>query len=177
MGIGNTTASSALTAVLTGRSVEEVTGLGTGITDEMKERKAAIIRAAIEKNAPDARDALDVLRKLGGLEIAGLAGVVLGAAANNVAVLLDGFIASTAALVAVRLQPLAAHYLIASHRSVEPGHRAVLQALDKQPLLELDMRLGEGTGAALAMPLLDAALKVLHEMATFETAGVSDSGR
>jgi nicotinate-nucleotide--dimethylbenzimidazole phosphoribosyltransferase len=176
MGIGNTTASTALTAVLTGAPVPEITGFGTGITDGVKRRKVEVIEAAIKLNAPNARDALDVLQKLGGLEIAGLAGVVLGAASSGVAVVLDGFIASTAALVAARIAPASRDYMIASHRSAEPGHRAVLRALEKQPLLELDMRLGEGTGAALAFTLLDATLKVLHEMATFESAGVSDSG-
>ena len=176
MGIANTTASSALTAVLTGASIEEVTGTGTGISDAAKQHKAAVIARAIKLNQPDPSDALEVLRTLGGLEIAGLAGVVLGAAQARVAVIVDGFIASVAALVATRLAPNARDYLIASHRSTEPGHRMVLRALEQTPLLDLGMRLGEGTGAALAMTLLDAAVKVLLEMATFESAGVSDSG-
>lgn len=176
MGIGNTTASSALTAVLTGASVEEVTGTGTGISDAAKQQKAAVIARAIERNHPDPSDALEVLRTLGGLEIAGLAGVVLGAAHARVAVVVDGFIASVAALIATRLAPSARDYLIASHRSTEPGHRTVLRALEQTPLLDLGMRLGEGTGAALAMTLLDASVKVLLEMATFESAGVADSG-
>ena len=116
------------------------------------------------------------MRTLGGLEIAGLTGIVLGAAHNRAAVFLDGFIASVAALIAARLAPLSAGYLIASHRSTEPGHRMVLRALEQTPLLDLGMRLGEGTGAALAMTLLDAAVKIVLEMATFESAGVSDSG-
>jgi len=176
MGIANTTSSSALTAVLTASSVEEVTGTGTGISDAAKLHKARVIARAIELNRPDPNNPLEVLRMLGGLEIAGLAGVVLGAARERVAVILDGFIASVAALVATRLAPLAAGYLIASHRSTEPGHRMVLRALQQEPLLDLGMRLGEGTGAALAMTLLDAALKIELEMATFESAGVSDSG-
>lgn len=176
MGIGNTTASSALTAVLTGASVEEVTGTGTGIGDAAKQHKAQVIARAIQHNAPDPSDALEVLRTLGGLEIAGLAGVTIGAARAGAAVIIDGFIASVAALVATRLAPNARDYLIASHRSTEPGHRMVLRALDREPLFDLGMRLGEGTGAALAMTLLDAAVKVLLEMATFDSAGVSDSG-
>lgn len=176
MGIGNTTASSALTAVLTGASVEEVTGTGTGISDAAKLHKAQVIARAIQVNRPDPSDALEVLRTLGGLEIAGLAGVVIGAARAHVAVIIDGFIASTAALAATRLAPNAGDYLIASHRSTEPGHRMVLRALEREPLFDLGMRLGEGTGAALAMTLLDAAVKVLLEMATFESAGVADSG-
>jgi nicotinate-nucleotide--dimethylbenzimidazole phosphoribosyltransferase len=176
MGIGNTTAASALTAALTETSVEEVTGFGTGISDSVRAHKVAVIRAALELHRPDPKDPLGVLAAMGGFEIAGLAGVVLGAAARRMAVVLDGFIASAAALVAARMAPHASGYLIASHRSVESGHRCVLRALDTLPLLDLELRLGEGTGGALAMTLLDAAVKILLEMATFETAGVSDSG-
>jgi nicotinate-nucleotide--dimethylbenzimidazole phosphoribosyltransferase len=164
-------------------AVEEVTGFGTGIDEAARQRKMQLIRAAIklhgfqDKPAPQAaNDVLDVLAALGGFEIAGLAGVVLGAAMQRMAVVLDGFIASVGALVAVRLVPAARDYLLPSHRSVEAGHRAVLRALDAQPLLELDLRLGEGTGAALSMGLLDAALRILAEMATFEAAKVTDSG-
>jgi nicotinate-nucleotide--dimethylbenzimidazole phosphoribosyltransferase len=177
MGIGNTTASSAITAVLTGASPEEVTGLGTGIDAAARSRKVDAITRGIACNRPDAKQPLDVLAKLGGFEIAGLAGVVLGAAAQRAALVVDGFIAGVAALVAVRLAPHAAGYLIASHRSVEVGHRLVLEQLGRKPLLDLDLRLGEGTGAALAMNLVDAALRILHEMATFEAAGVTDAGR
>jgi nicotinate-nucleotide--dimethylbenzimidazole phosphoribosyltransferase len=177
MGIANTTASSALTAVLTRTAVEEVTGLGTGIDAATRARKIEVIRRAIATNAPNASDPLDVLHKLGGLEIAGLAGVVLGAAACHTAVLIDGFIASVAALVAARFVPDAAGYAIAAHRSVEVGHRMVLVELGRMPLLDLNLRLGEGTGAALAMNLVDAAAHVLAEMATFESAGVTDAGR
>ena len=161
MGIGNTTASSALAAVFTGAPPEEVTGRGTGIDDDdlapQGRRRSA---AALAVNAPDARDAVDALAKLGGFEIAGLAGVVLGAAAARVPVVVDGFIASVAALGGVRLAPAAAGYLIASHRSVEAGHRWCCRRSGTKPLLDLELRLGEGTGAALAMPLVDAALAI-----------------
>jgi nicotinate-nucleotide--dimethylbenzimidazole phosphoribosyltransferase len=183
MGIGNTTSASALTAVLTHMAVEEVTGFGTGIDESAYKRKIQLIREALtrhgyrDKPAPQTpEEVLDVLAALGGFEIAGLAGLVLGAAAQRMAVVLDGFIASVGALVAVRLVPAAREYLLPSHRSVEAGHRAVLRALETQPILELDMRLGEGTGAALSMSLLDAALRILAEMATFETAQVTDTG-
>lgn len=176
MGIGNTTSSSALTAVLTGAPPEEVTGRGTGIDDRALAHKIDVIRRAIAHNRPDANDGLDVLAKLGGFEIAGLAGVALGAASHRLPVVIDGFITSAAALVAARLQPSLSGYLLAAHRSVEKGHRFALQALGTRPLLDLDLRLGEGTGAALAFGLIDAALRILHEMATFESAGVSDSG-
>jgi nicotinate-nucleotide--dimethylbenzimidazole phosphoribosyltransferase len=173
MGIANTTASSALAAVFTGAPPEEITGRGTGIDDEAFRRKVDVVRRGLAVNRPDARDAVDALAKVGGFEIAGLAGVVLGAAGARLPVVIDGFIASVAALAAARIAPRAAGYLIASHRSVESGHRLVLQALGARPLLDLDLRLGEGTGAALAMPLVDAALAIAADMATFESAGVS----
>ena len=176
MGIGNTTSASALTAALTGAAVEEVTGFGTGISDAARLRKVEAIRRALNLHRPDPSAPLEVLAALGGFEIAGLTGLVLGAAARRIAVVLDGFIASVAALSAVRLAPAAGHYLIASHRSVEAGHRIVLRELGKNPLFDFEMRLGEGTGAALALSVLDASLKLLHEMATFSSAGVSDSG-
>jgi nicotinate-nucleotide--dimethylbenzimidazole phosphoribosyltransferase len=176
MGIGNTTASSALAAAYTGSSPEDVTGRGTGIDDATYARKLAVVRRGLALHPPNSHDPLDTLARLGGFEIAGLAGVVLGGAAAKVPVMLDGFITSVAALAAVRLAPQAAGYLIASHRSVEKGHRVVLEALEAKQLLDLDLRLGEGTGAALAMGLVDAALLILHEMATFEGAGVTDSG-
>ena len=177
MGIGNTTSSSAIAAVFTGAPPEEVTGTGTGIDEETRSRKIEAIRHAIEHNRPNPEDAVDVLAKLGGFEIAGLAGVVLGAASRHTPVLADGFIASVAALVAVRLSPAAKGYVIASHRSTEPGHQAVLGALEARPILDLELRLGEGTGAALAMPVIDGALRILAEMASFEDAGVTDTGR
>jgi nicotinate-nucleotide--dimethylbenzimidazole phosphoribosyltransferase len=176
MGIANTTASSAITAALTGQAPAQVTGRGTGIDDERLLNKVAAIEQALQVNRPDAADPLDVLAKVGGFEIGGLAGVMLGAAAHRVPVLLDGFITGAAALIAVGLCPAVRDYLVASHRSVEPGHHAVLAQLGLRPLFELDMRLGEGTGAVLAMNLAEAALRVLGEMATFEAAGVTDAG-
>ena len=176
MGIGNTTAASALTAALTGASPVTVTGRGTGVDDDGLRRKIDVITRALAINHPDPADALGVLAQLGGFEIAGLTGVVLGAAARRVPIVLDGFITGAAALVATRLAPRAAAYLIASHLSVEGGHRILLEDLGLRPLLDLDLRLGEGTGAALAMHLIDAARRILAEMATFEAAGVSDSG-
>jgi nicotinate-nucleotide--dimethylbenzimidazole phosphoribosyltransferase len=176
MGIANTTSASALTAALSGGAVEEVTGLGTGISEAARAHKIAIIRRALALHAPDRAKPLAVLAALGGFEIAGLAGLCLGAASEGMAIVLDGFIASVAALVATRLCPTVREYMIASHRSVESGHRIVLRELGVVPLFDLEMRLGEGTGAALAMTLLDAALKVLSEMASFESAGVTDAG-
>jgi nicotinate-nucleotide--dimethylbenzimidazole phosphoribosyltransferase len=176
MGIGNTTSASALTAALLALPPEEVTGRGTGVDDAGLARKLAAIRRGLEVNRPSLGDVIGTLAALGGFEIAGLVGVALGAAARRVPVVVDGFIASVAALVALRLTPALAGYLIASHASVEVGHRAVFRALGQAPLLDLDMRLGEGTGAALAMGLVDASLRVLHEMATFASAGVSDAG-
>ena len=176
IGIGNTTVASALTALFTGAPVEAVTGRGTGVDDAGVQRKVDAIRRAFAVNRPDAAAPLDALAKMGGFEIAGLAGVVLGCAASRVPVMLDGFITGAAALAAVRLAPPAAGYLVASHQSVEAGHRVLLEALGLQPLLDLALRLGEGSGAALAMPLVEAALHILHEMATFAGAGVSDSG-
>jgi nicotinate-nucleotide--dimethylbenzimidazole phosphoribosyltransferase len=176
MGIANTTATSALASVFTGAPPEQVTGSGTGIDEATRQHKIDVVRRAIAANEPRRDDAVDVLARLGGFEIVGLAGVVLGAAARRIPVLIDGFIASTAALAAVRLCPDVAGYLIASHRSVEPGHRAVLDALGARPLLDLELRLGEGTGGALAMHIVEASLRILDEMATFEGAGVTDSG-
>jgi nicotinate-nucleotide--dimethylbenzimidazole phosphoribosyltransferase len=177
MGIANTTSASALAAAFTGTSPEEVTGRGTGIDGDGHRRKVEVVRQALAVNGRDPADALDTLARLGGFELAGLAGVVLGCAARRVPVLVDGFIATAAALAAARIAPRAAYVLIASHRSVEAGHRHLLAALDKQPLLDLDLRLGEGTGAAIAMHLVDAAVHVLREMATFASAGVSAAQR
>jgi nicotinate-nucleotide--dimethylbenzimidazole phosphoribosyltransferase len=177
MGIGNTTPASALTAAFTGLPAAEVTGRGTGIDDAAHAHKVDVVNRALAVNRPDPTDPLGTLAALGGFEIAGLAGVVLGAAARRVPVVTDGFIASTAALAAASLAPRAADVILASHRSVEAGHRAVLRALGKEPLLHLDLRLGEGTGAALAFHLVEAAARVLDEMATFDGAGVTDAGR
>jgi len=174
MGIGNTTASSAIAAVMTGRSVAEVTGRGTGIDDAGHAHKIDVIQRALAFHRLDSADAMEVLAKVGGLEIGGLAGLMLGAAAARIPVVLDGFIAGAAALIAVRLQPRCKDYLIASHQSVERGHRAILDHLGLKPLLDLDLRLGEGTGACLGMSLVCAAIKILMEMATFDEAGVSE---
>jgi nicotinate-nucleotide--dimethylbenzimidazole phosphoribosyltransferase len=177
MGIGNTTAASALVAAYTRSAVEEVTGRGTGVDDDGWRRKVDAIRRGLARHQPIYTDGLGTLAQLGGFEIAGLAGVVLGAAAHRIPVLVDGFITAAAALAAVRIAPQAASYLLAAHMSVEPGHRCALEALGQRPLLDLGLRLGEGTGGALAMGLVEASLRVLHEMATFADAGVSDSGR
>ena len=173
MGIANTTAASAMVAALTGADAEAVTGPGTGVDGEAWRRKVSVIRRALAVNEPDPGDALDVLAKVGGFEIAGLVGVTLAAAAHRIPVVLDGFIAGAAALVAVRLAGDARHALIASHRSAEPGHRHVLAALGLEPYLDLGLRLGEGTGAALGIGLAHAAAALLTEMATFKSAGVS----
>jgi nicotinate-nucleotide--dimethylbenzimidazole phosphoribosyltransferase len=159
---------------MTGRPVEEVTGRGTGIDEAGRAHKIAVIQRALDLHCPDRADPLDVLAKVGGLEIGGLAGLILGAAAARVPVVLDGFIAGAAALIAVGVQPLCRDYLIASHRSVEQGHRVVLDHLGLTPLLDLDLRLGEGTGACLGMDLVCAAIKIYTEMATFGEAGVSE---
>ena len=173
MGIGNTTASSAIAAAITGRPTAETTGEGTGRSPEELRRKAAVVGMALDANAPDPRDPVDVLAKVGGFEIGVLAGVVLGAASERRAVVLDGFISGAAALIAYGLNPAVRDYLIASHRSAEKGHRAVLAHLRLDPLLDLAMRLGEGTGAVLAMGIIESAAACLDEMATFDEAGVS----
>lgn len=177
MGIANTTPSSAILAAFSGHPVEEITGRGTGIDNEGLQRKIKAIRTALQVNTPDPNDALDVLVKLGGCEIAGLTGAVIGAAAIGVPVVCDGFIATTGALIAVRLNPAIRDYLFISHRSSEPGHAVMLELLGSQPILDLDMRLGEGTGAALAMPIVEASSKVLWEIKSFEESGVTDTGR
>jgi nicotinate-nucleotide--dimethylbenzimidazole phosphoribosyltransferase len=173
MGIGNTTAAAALTAVFTGRPAAEATGRGTGLSDEALARKISIVERALDCNRPSPRRPLEALARVGGFEIAGLVGVILGGAAARIPVLLDGFIAGAAALVAVSLSPVAGAYLLAGHRSAETGHGAALAALGLEPLLDLGLRLGEGTGALLALPILDAASRILREMASFESAGVS----
>lgn len=173
MGIGNTTAAAAVAAALTGRSAEELAGRGTGIDDDGLGRKVSAIRRGLDVNRPDARDGLDVLSKVGGFEIGGLAGVILGAAAHRRPVVIDGYISTAAAMIAVSLTPAARDYLIAAHVSAERGHRTMLEWLHLEPLLNLNMRLGEGTGAALAMMLVEAACRVLAEMATFDEAGVT----
>lgn len=173
MGIGNTTPSSAILAVFSGLPVEEVTGKGTGISDDALVNKVKAIKRAIEVNKPDAKDPVDVLAKVGGFEIGGIAGLILGAAYHKVPVVVDGFISSAGALLAKNLAPHSVEYMIAAHQSVEYGHRYMLEELGLKPLLNLNLRLGEGTGAALAMNLVEAAAQVIGKMLTFEDAGVS----
>lgn len=175
MGIGNTTAASAITAILTGRPVAQVTGRGTGLDDPGLKRKIEVIERALAVNRPDPSDPLDVLRKVGGLEIAGLTGLIIGAASRRIPVVIDGFISTSAAAVACSLEPKVRQFLFAGHRSSEPGHTALLEFVGETPLLDLQMRLGEGTGAALAMTLIEAAAKLFDEMATFSSAGVSEA--
>jgi nicotinate-nucleotide--dimethylbenzimidazole phosphoribosyltransferase len=173
MGIGNTTASSAICAAITGEPVAKVTGRGEGLDDEQLAHKVKVIQKALELNKPDPRDPIDVLSKVGGFEIGGLAGVMLGAAAHRIPVVIDGFISGAAALIATELAPGLKDYLIAAHLSAESGHKVLLQYLGLTPLLDLEMRLGEGTGAALGILIVEAAVKTLAEMATFAEAGVS----
>jgi nicotinate-nucleotide--dimethylbenzimidazole phosphoribosyltransferase len=174
MGIGNTTSASAITAVLTGQEPENVTGKGTGIDDEGLAHKIAVIRRALAINQPDSSDAIDILAKVGGAEIGVMMGIVLGAAAEHLPVVADGFISTAAAALAVKLCPNVRDSLFIAHRSSEPGHMALIDYIGDEPLLNLSMRLGEGTGAALAMHLIEAGTKLLGEMATFSEAGVSD---
>ena len=175
MGIGNTTASSAITAAICGVAVAKVTGRGTGIGDRQLVHKMRAIERALELNRPNAEDGLDVLAKVGGFEIGGLVGVMLGAAAHRIPIVLDGFVAGAAALIATRMAPGLRDFLIAGHVSAERGHQVALKHLGLKPLLKLGMRLGEGTGAALAIFLIEAAVKALADMATFTDAGVSQA--
>ncbi len=177
MGIANTTPSAAIISVMTGQSPWSVTGRGTGVGDVQYRHKVSLIEQAISVNKPKHEDALDVLAKVGGYEIGFLSGVILGAAANRRPVVLDGFISGAAALIAHGLAPRVRRYLFASHRSSEPGHRAVLERLTLEPLLEFGMRLGEGTGAALGMSIIEGAVKCLASMATFDEAGVSEKDK
>ena len=172
MGIGNTTAASAMTAAITGAAAEDVTGRGTGVDHEGWRRKVDAVRRALDANRPERRDGIDVLAKVGGFEIGGLVGVILACAARRVPVALDGFIAGAAALVAATLAPASVHAMFASHRSAEPGHAPALAHLGLAPYLDLGLRLGEGTGAALFVHLARAAMRVYTEMATFKSAGV-----
>ncbi len=177
MGIGNTTASSAICAVMMKRPAAEVTGRGTGITDEQLAHKIEVVKSALAVNRPDSSDPIDVLAKVGGFEIGGLAGVMLGAAAHRIPVVIDGFISGAAALIATALSPGLKDYLIAAHVSAETGHRLLLKHLGLVPLLDLGMRLGEGTGAALGIFLTEAATRTLAEMATFSEASVSERSK
>ncbi len=174
MGIANTTPSSAIAAVFTGRPVIEITGRGTGIGDDAFRNKIKVIEDSIALNRPDPKDPIDVLAKVGGTEIGGIAGVVIGAAANRIPVVIDGFISTAGALIAYCIEPKTKDYMFAAHNSVETGHKAMLGKMDLRPILDLDLRLGEGTGAALAMFVIEAGLKIYKEMATFGDAGVSN---
>ncbi|MCP4714331.1 MAG: nicotinate-nucleotide--dimethylbenzimidazole phosphoribosyltransferase [Deltaproteobacteria bacterium] len=174
MGIGNTTPSSAIIAVVSGRPPAEVTSRGTGIDDRALEAKVGAIEQALSLHRPNRQDPVDVLAKVGGLEIAGICGLIIGAAAARIPVIIDGFISTAGAVVACEINPVIRDYLFAAHLSVEKGHRVMLDHLGLQPLLDLDLRLGEGTGAALGMSLVEAGVKILTEMLTFEEAGVSE---
>lgn len=176
MGIGNTTAASAITSALTGLSPELVTGRGTGVDDAGLQRKIQVIKRALDINQPVRQEALDVLAKIGGAEIGVMTGIALGAAASGTPIVADGFISTAAVALAYRLCPQTQDYLFVAHRSQEIGHEALIELIGVQPLLDLQMRLGEGTGAALAMHIIVAAAKLLGEMATFAEAGVSGEG-
>ena len=173
MGIGNTTASSAVMCAMTGIAPKDAVGRGTGVDDARLLHKISVVERALAVNAPDAADPISVLAKVGGLELGGLAGVILGAALNRCPVVIDGFISSAAALLAKAIHPVAAEYMVVSHVSHEQGHRLLLQQLGLRPTLHLDMRIGEGTGGVLALHLVDASCRIVKEMATFESAGVS----
>lgn len=177
MGIANTSPSSAITALLTGKSVEDITGRGTGIDDDTWKNKVNVIKDAIRVNAPDPADPIDVLAKIGGAEIGGIAGLVLGAAAHRIPVVIDGFISTAGALIAYLIEPKTRDYMFSAHMSQEVGHRALLERIGLVPVLDLDLRLGEGTGAALSMLIIEAGLKVYKEMATFEEAAVAEKNK
>jgi len=178
MGIGNTTPSTAIAAVCTGKAVAELTGRGTGLDDEQVKHKVTVIERALAMNKPDSKDGLDILAKVGGFEIGGIAGLILGAAANSKPVVIDGFISTAAALIAYKIEPFIKDYLIFSHKSVEPGHKAMQEALGcKKPLLDLHFRLGEGTGAAVAMNLVEGAVAILTQVATFAEASVAEADK
>ncbi len=174
MGIGNTTPSSAITSVLTGKSVEDITGRGTGINDDALNNKIQVIKDSIVVNSPDTSDPIDVLSKLGGAEIAGIAGLIIGAAANKIPVVVDGFISTAGAMIAYLIQPKTKDYMFAAHMSQEVGHKSMLEKIGLRPIFDLDMRLGEGSGAALAMTVIEAGLKIYKEMATFAEAEVAE---
>jgi len=174
MGIGNTTASSAIASVFTDRPAEDVTGKGTGIDDDALKNKIRVIKRAIEINKPDRKDPIDVLSKVGGFEIGGLVGVILAGASERIPIVVDGFISGAAALMAHHLEPKVKDYLIAAHCSVEKGHTIILDYMGLKPVLDLELRLGEGTGAVLGMSIIEAGIKILTEMATFQNASVSE---
>ncbi|MCL5674900.1 MAG: nicotinate-nucleotide--dimethylbenzimidazole phosphoribosyltransferase [Candidatus Omnitrophica bacterium] len=173
MGIGNTTPSSAITAFVTGKSVKIVTGRGTGIDDTLLNNKIRVIKEGLKKRKPNSKDGIDILSKIGGFEIGGMTGIILAGAYFRIPIVIDGFISGAAALLAALIEPKVRDFIIASHYSVEPGHKIILDYLGLKPLFNLDMRLGEGTGAALGIGFVDVSLKILNEMATFESASVS----
>ena len=173
MGIGNTTPSSAIFSILGNMRVEDVTGRGTGIDDSSLIKKISAIKTGIELHQPDPDDPIDILAKVGGFEIGGIAGLILGAAANKIPIVVDGFISSAGAALALKMSPLAGDYIFPSHRSSEPGHKIFFEMLGHPPLFDLNMRLGEGTGALLAVNLIQSAVKIYNEMSTFKSAGVS----
>lgn len=178
MGIGNTTPSTAIAAVVTGEPIEDLTGRGTGLDDQQLTQKVKTIKAILEVNKPDPDNGLDILAKVGGYEIGGIAGLILGAAALKKPVVVDGFISTAGALIAYKIEPFVKDYLIFAHRSVEPGHRYMQEVLGCQkPLLDLNLRLGEGTGAALAMNIVDAAAAVLTQIATFAEAAIASADK
>ncbi len=177
MGIGNTTPSTAIAAVITGKPVEELTGRGTGLDDEQLAHKQQVIRDILKRNQPDPKNGLEVLAQVGGFEIGGIAGLILGAASLKKPIVVDGFISSAGALIAIAIEPFARDYIVCAHRSMEPGHRAMQEKLGCRPLLDLNLRLGEGTGAALAMNIVEAAVAVLTEVATFEEAAVAGANK
>jgi len=174
MGIGNTCASSAITSAITGKTAEIVTGYGTGIDDAVLKNKINVINKALSLNKPNPKDSIDVLSKVGGFEIGGLTGIILAAASKKIPVVIDGFISGAAGLLAYNINSKVKDYLIAAHSSVEKGHKIILDYIGLKPLLNLDLRLGEGTGAALGINLAEASIKILTQMATFESAKVSE---
>ena len=174
MGIGNTTPSSAIFSILGNTPVEYVTGRGTGIDDSTLTKKISIIIKGIDLHKPDPDDPIDILAKVGGFEIGGIAGLILGAAAQKIPVVVDGFISGAGAALALKMSPSAGDYIFPSHRSTEPGHKIFFELLGYPPLFDLNMRLGEGTGALLAVNLIQSAIKIYKEMATFQSAGVSN---
>jgi nicotinate-nucleotide--dimethylbenzimidazole phosphoribosyltransferase len=173
MGIGNTTAASVMTAALTGLPASLVTGKGTGVESEAYAHKCRVVESVVNRHFPEMTSPREILRRGGGLEIAAMTGLMLGAAQRKIAIVVDGFISTAAAAIACGLEPAVRPYLFAGHRSQEPGHRVLLAHLEMEPILDLDMRLGEGTGAVLAMPILESAMRLYQEMATFTSAGIS----
>ncbi|MEW6171181.1 MAG: nicotinate-nucleotide--dimethylbenzimidazole phosphoribosyltransferase [Candidatus Omnitrophota bacterium] len=174
MGIGNTTSSSAITAIFTKKSIKDITGRGTGIDDKALENKIKVIEKSLAINNPNPLDPIDVLSKVGGFEIGGLAGIILAASSKKIPVIIDGFISAAAALIAYKIEPKVKNYMIASHCSVEIGHRVILEHIGIVPILDFNLRLGEGTGAALGINIAEASIKILTQMATFKNAGVSE---